>query len=49
VIWAALFYNATNQHAAAVVATPASAAQAGPASGAAQPATAPAPVTTRTS
>ena len=49
-IWSALFYNATNQHAAAVAATPAPAAQAG-----AEPAeprsphTAPAPVTTRTS
>jgi hypothetical protein len=49
VIWAALFYNAANQHAAAVAATPAPAAQAGPTSRTVQPATAPAPVTTRTS
>ena len=32
VIWSALFYNATNKHAAAVAATPAPAAQAGPTS-----------------
>ena len=49
VIWSALFYNATNKHAAAVAATPAPAAQAGPTSSTARPATAPAPVTTRTS
>lgn len=48
VIWSALFYNATNKHAAAVAATPAPAAQAGPTSSTVRP-TAPAPVTTRTS
>ena len=49
VIWSALFYNATNKHAAATAAIPAPAAQAGPTSGTAQPAPSPAPVTTRTS
>ncbi len=48
VIWSALFYNAT-KHAAAVAATQAPAAQAGPTSSTVRPATAPAPVTTRTS
>ncbi len=49
VIWAALFYSATNKHAAATAAIPAPAAQAGPAGGTVQPAPSPAPVTTRTS
>jgi hypothetical protein len=46
VIWSALFYNATNQHADAVAGTP---TQAAPSTGTSQPAPAPAPVTTRTS
>ena len=47
VIWSALFYNASNQHANTVAAAPAPATQAAPGTGTSQPA--PAPVTTRTS
>jgi len=46
VIWSALFYNATNQHADAVAAAPAAATQS---SGTSHSAPAPAPVSTRTS
>ena len=46
VIWSALFYNATNQHANAVAAAPAPATQS---TGTSKAAPAPAPVTTRTS
>ena len=49
VIWSALFYNASNQHANTVAAAPAPATQAAPSTGTSQPAHAPAPVTTRTS
>ena len=49
VIWSALFYNASNQHANTVAAAPAPATQAAPSAGSSQPAPAPAPVTTHTS